>query len=154
MAHRRVHRLGVISDTHGLLRPEAMDALAGVERVLHAGDIGNYEVVSGLRAVAEVDAVRGNVDHGPWAAAFPEHRVVEIGGARILLLHRLADLPVALGSVDAVVCGHSHVPQVRRVDRTLLFNPGSAGPRRFSLPVSVGLLTVTDGWVDGEIVGL
>ena len=137
-------RIGLISDTHGLVRPEALAALAGVERVLHAGDVGRHEVLDALARIAPVLAVRGNVDHGPWAAALPPHLTTEIGGVRIHILHILEDLsldPVAAG-VDVVVYGHSHVPSIETRAGVLYVNPGSAGPRRFQLPTTIAELTI------------
>lgn len=147
--------MGVIADTHGLLRPEALAALSGSALLLHAGDVGRPEVLAPLRALAPLHAVRGNVDRGEWAAALPLHEVVDVAGRRLLLLHDVADLdPAVAMSVDAVVCGHSHVPCNETVDGVLRFNPGSAGPRRFRLPVSVGRLVVGAAGVRGEIVHL
>ncbi|MFO1079693.1 MAG: metallophosphoesterase family protein [Reyranellaceae bacterium] len=140
-------KLGVISDTHGLLRPEALAALAGVDHILHAGDIGRPEVIVGLQALAPVTAVRGNVDQGAWAAAFPATTRVRLGGRSILLLHSLAELdldPVAAG-IDLVVSGHSHRPKVEAIGPVLYLNPGSAGPRRFRLPVALATLVIGAG---------
>lgn len=138
-------RIGVISDTHGLLRPEAEARLAGVHHILHAGDIGAPDIVPRLRAIAPVTAVRGNVDVGAWAAAFPERQVVRLGGRAILVLHDAAELrddPVAMG-LDAVVAGHSHRPAVETRDGVLRLNPGAAGRRRFRLPVTLAMLELT-----------
>jgi uncharacterized protein len=146
--------IGVISDTHGLLRAEALAALAGSDHIIHAGDIGTPEILARLGEIAPVTAVRGNVDKAVWAKRVPETEVLEAGGVSIYVLHRREDLdlnPEAAGFA-AVVCGHSHVPKVERVGGILYFNPGSAGPRRFRLPVSVGRLTVQDGRVNAEIV--
>jgi putative phosphoesterase len=142
--------VGVISDTHGLLRPEAIAALRGVKHILHAGDVGAPEVLDGLRALAPVTAVRGNNDRDAWAAALPETALVELGGARILVIHDVRELRDARGAA-VVVAGHSHVPRNEARGGVLWFNPGSAGPRRFKLPIAVGLLTVTDGGVTGAI---
>jgi len=139
-------QIGLISDTHGLLRDEAVSALVGSTLILHAGDIGSAELLQRLGAIAPVHAVRGNNDHGPWAQALPETLTLEVDGRRILVLHDLAQLaldPVREG-MDAVVSGHSHRPVVRVVDGVLRVNPGSAGPRRFSLPICLATLdTVT-----------
>jgi uncharacterized protein len=146
--------IGVISDTHGLLRAEALAALAGSDHIIHAGDIGAPDILARLGEIAPVTAVRGNVDKAVWAKRVPETEVLEAGGVSIYVLHRREDLdlnPEAAGFA-AVVCGHSHVPKVERVGGILYFNPGSAGPRRFRLPVSVGRLTVQDGRVNAEIV--
>jgi putative phosphoesterase len=146
--------VGVISDTHGLLRPEAVEALQGVSRILHAGDLGTPEVLATLNQIAPVTAVRGNVDHGAWAVALPSSEVVEIEGVSIYMLHILADLdlkPEAAG-FEVVVYGHTHVPKLEIKNGVLYFNPGSAGPRRFKLPVTVGKLVVDGGTVRGKIV--
>jgi putative phosphoesterase len=150
------HVLGVISDTHGLVRPEALEALAGVERILHAGDVGGPEVLAALAKVAPVVAVLGNNDAGPWARRLRGTETVAVGGARVLVLHDLKDLAVdpAAAGLAAVVAGHSHRPAVEERDGVLFFNPGSAGPRRFKLPVAVGKLYVSAGTVRGELVRL
>ncbi len=148
--------LGVISDTHGLLRPAAVSALIGCDRILHAGDVGAPEILDELRQIAPVTAVRGNVDTEPWARALPETEVVVAGDASIYMLHDLSQLdlkPEAAG-FRVVVYGHSHRPKVEEKNGVLYFNPGSAGPRRFSLPVSVGRLTVEAGKVHAELVDL
>jgi uncharacterized protein len=152
----RVHTLGVISDTHGLLRPEAVAALTGVERIVHAGDIGDPEILRELARLAPVSAVRGNNDRGGWARDIPETEVVEVGGVALYVLHDVHELdldPRAAGFA-AVIAGHSHQPRQEERDGVLYFNPGSAGPRRFRLPVSVGRLTVAHGRVQGALVTL
>jgi putative phosphoesterase len=140
--HHDEHIVGVISDTHGLVRPEVLTALAGVERILHAGDVGAPEVLSALAAIAPVVAVRGNNDMGPWARRLRETEVIVVGGARVLVLHDVKDLAVdpATSGVSAVISGHSHRSGVDERSGGLFFNPGSAGPRRFKLPVTVGKL--------------
>jgi hypothetical protein len=146
--------VGVISDTHDLLRPEALKALRGCAHILHAGDIGDPEILETLRTIAPVTAVRGNVDRGAWARGVPENQVVEIDGVSIYMLHILADLdlkPEAAGFA-AVIYGHSHKPSQEVTRGVLYFNPGSAGPRRFRLPVTVGKLTIERDLVCGEIV--
>ena len=146
--------IGVISDTHGLLRLEALEALRGSEHIIHAGDVGTHEILEQLRAIAPVTAVRGNVDQGTWASKLPETEVVELGGVYIFVLHDLAQLdlkPEAAG-FQAVISGHSHVAKQETREGALYFNPGSAGPRRFKLPVSVGRLFVERGQVRAEIV--
>ena len=151
-----VHTLGVISDTHGLVRPEALAALAGVERIVHAGDIGGPEVLEALERVAPVTAVRGNNDRGGWAKKIPETEVVEIGGVSLYLLHDLHELdlePRAAGFA-AVITGHSHQPKLDERDGVLYLNPGSAGPRRFKLPISLAKLTVAKKRVSAELVTL
>ena len=155
MAEKRIP-LGVISDTHGLLRPEAVDALRGSDRILHAGDIGAPEILEALAKIAPVTAVRGNVDTASWARALPQTEVVEAGGVSIYILHDLGQLdlkPEAAG-FRVVVYGHSHQPKMEEKNGVLYFNPGSAGPRRFRLPVSVGRLTIGAGKVRAQLVEL
>ena len=155
MAEKRI-TLGVISDTHGLLRPEAVEALRGSDRILHAGDIGAPEILEALARIAPITAVRGNVDTASWARALPETEVVEAGGALIYMLHDRGQLdlkPEAAG-FRVIVFGHSHQPKIEEKNGVLYFNPGSAGPRRFRLPVSVGRLTIAAGKVRGELVEL
>ena len=149
-------RIGVISDSHSLLRPEAIAALRGSDRVLHAGDVGDPGILDRLRELAPVTAVRGNVDRGPWAAALPETELVEIEGLSIYLIHDLGQLdlkPEAAG-IRVVIYGHSHQPKIEEKNGVLFFNPGSAGPRRFRLPMSLGRLEIEKGKVRGEIVNL
>jgi putative phosphoesterase len=152
-----VTRIGVISDTHGLLRPEAVRALAGVDAIIHAGDVGAPEVLQALRAIAPVTAVRGNNDRGAWAKALPATAELDVDGGRIFVIHDVKELdfdPAAAG-VSVVVAGHSHRPRNERApDGVLWFNPGAAGPRRFKLPVCVGVLTLRRGRLHGEIVTL
>jgi len=148
--------IGVISDTHGLLRPAALAALRDSDFIVHAGDVGTPEILTELRAIAPVTAVRGNVDRGGWTRALPRMDVLEAGGASIYVLHILAELdlkPEAAG-MNVVVYGHSHVPRQEVKNGVLYFNPGSAGPRRFKLAVTVGRLIVEAGKVRGEIVEL
>jgi uncharacterized protein len=147
-------KIGVISDTHGLLRPEAIGALQGSDRVIHAGDIGDPQILGRLAEIAPVTAVLGNVDREVWTRKIPETDVLEVDGVSIFVVHILQELdlkPEAAGFV-AVVCGHSHVPKQEVKNGVLYFNPGSAGPRRFDLPVSVGRLVIENGKVRGEIV--
>jgi uncharacterized protein len=138
------HVIGVISDTHGLLRPEAAAALAGVELIIHAGDIGNPQVLQALAQIAPVHAVRGNTDRADWAADLPHTRIVEVGSALIYVLHELftLDLDPAAAGFAAVIFGHSHSPHMERKNGVLYLNPGSAGPKRFSLPVTLARLTL------------
>jgi putative phosphoesterase len=148
--------LGVISDTHGLLRPEAVEALRGSDRILHAGDVGTPEILQGLAKIAPLIAIRGNVDTAPWARSLPATEVIEAGGISIYMLHDLAQLdlkPEAAG-FRVVVYGHSHQPKIEEKNGVLYFNPGSAGPRRFRLPVSVGRLMIASGNVRTELVEL
>lgn len=151
-----MHVIGVISDTHGLLRPEAVAALAGVERILHAGDIGSPEVLAGLQRIAPVTAVRGNNDKEPWTQAISDSAVVEIDGHSIRVLHDIADLETDPAKLECavVITGHSHKPSIRREHGVLFLNPGSAGPRRFKLPVSVAKLKISKRGVRAEIVEL
>ncbi len=146
--------IGVISDTHGLLRPEAVHALRGSDHIIHAGDVGAAQILEELSSIATVTAIRGNVDKAPWSRKLPQTEVVEIGGISIYILHDLAQLdlkPEAAGFAT-VVSGHSHIPKQEVKDGVLYFNPGSAGPRRFKLPVSIGRLIVANGSVRGELV--
>ena len=137
--------IGLISDTHGLLRPEAVRALAGVQHIIHAGDIGGPEILEQLGAIAPVDAVRGNNDKGAWASQIPLYLALELEGVSIHVLHDVNEMdvePQAAG-FDVVVSGHSHKPMVTERDGVQFVNPGSAGPRRFSLPVTIARLDVT-----------
>jgi uncharacterized protein len=147
--------IGVISDTHGLMRPEALAALRGVEHILHAGDVGDIAILEALRTIAPVTAIRGNVDTHGACATLPATDVVELGDKLFYLVHSVHDLdinPVVAG-VAMVVSGHSHKASVKTKDGVIYFNPGSAGPRRFSLPVSVGFVTVEDG-VEASVLDL
>lgn len=139
---RNPKMIGLISDTHGLLRPQALAALAGSDLIIHAGDVGNPEILEKLKAIAPVFAVRGNIDIEPWAKALPETEVVEAGVATIYVLHDVKelDLDPAAASFHIVVSGHSHKPARAEHGGVLFLNPGSAGPRRFDLPVTVALL--------------
>ncbi|MGD0568311.1 MAG: metallophosphoesterase family protein [Candidatus Sulfotelmatobacter sp.] len=148
--------IGVISDTHGLLRPEAIEALRGSQRIIHAGDIGSPEILPALSAIAPVTAIRGNIDKAPWSRKLPEVEVLEAGGLSIYVLHDLAklDLNPRAAGFAVVVSGHSHIPNQETRDGVLYFNPGSAGPRRFKLPVSVGKLIVENGRIQSELLTL
>lgn len=148
--------VGVISDTHGLLRPEAVTALQGSDHIIHAGDIGDPQILDKLAAIAPLTAVRGNVDHGAWARKIPATNILEIGEVCIYVLHILEELEVKpeAAKFAAVVYGHSHVPKQESKNGVLYFNPGSAGPRRFRLAVSVGRLFLAPGRVESEIVEL
>src|SRR5437899_3575907 len=139
-----IKRIGLISDTHGLLRKEAVEALRGSEQIIHAGDVGKPEILEELGKIAPVVAVRGNVDTGPWARALPETAVAEAGAVLIYVLHDVnaLDLNPAAAGFRLVVSGHSHKPGKIERDGVLYINPGSAGPRRFQLPVSVARLNV------------
>ncbi len=149
-------RIGLISDTHGLVRPSALALLAGCDRILHAGDICDPTVLKTLATIAPVLAVRGNNDRGAWADALSTLEIVEVGGVSILVIHDLDDLdidPRAAG-IRVVVSGHSHKPLVTTRDDVLFVNPGSAGPRRFSLPISLGVLAVDEGRIAAELTTL
>lgn len=138
-------RIGIISDTHGLLRPEAERRLAGVGHIIHGGDIGSAEIITALRRIAPVTAIRGNVDTGDWAREHAETEFVRIADQSIFVLHDLKTLqidPVALG-IDVIVSGHSHVPKIETAGGVLYLNPGSAGRRRFRLPITLATLDVT-----------
>jgi hypothetical protein len=139
--------IGVISDTHGLMRPEALAALRGVEHILHAGDVGNIAILDALREIAPVTAIRGNVDTTGPCAELPATDVVELSGKLFYLVHSVHDLDIdpAIAGVAMVVSGHSHKASVSVKEDVVFFNPGSAGPGRFSLPVTVGFVTVEDG---------
>jgi hypothetical protein len=146
--------VGVISDTHGLLRPEAIGTLRGSEHIIHAGDVGSGDILDKLSAIAPLTAIRGNIDKGAWTSRLPETQVLELGGISIYVLHDLAKLdlnPKAAGFA-VVVSGHSHIPKEETRDEVLYFNPGSAGPRRFKLPVTLGRLTIRSGSVRAEVV--
>jgi uncharacterized protein len=146
--------IGVISDTHGLLRAEALTALRGSDYIIHGGDVGDPSILKELAKIAPVTVVRGNVDRETWARKVPATSVLELRDVSICILHNLAELdlkPEAAG-FDVVVYGHSHVAKQETKSGVLYFNPGSAGPRRFRLPVTVGRLTLKDGKVSGEIV--
>jgi putative phosphoesterase len=150
------HLIGVISDTHGLLRPQAVQALEGVDLIIHAGDIGDPKILRRLERIAPVQAVRGNTDRGAWAAGLPPSLVVEVGGVHLYVLHELfcLDLDPAAAGLAAVIFGHSHSPHLERQNGVLFLNPGSAGPRRFTLPVSLALLMVRNDTLQAELVQL
>ena len=151
-----MRRIGIIADTHGLLRPGAVAALAGCGVILHAGDVGKADVLAGLRAVAPVTAIRGNVDRGAWADALPETARLLFGGTTVYMLHDRAALdfvpPPDAGWV--VVSGHSHQPSIAEAGGVLFINPGSAGPRRFRLPVTVAIMEIEDGHAQVRLVEL
>ena len=152
----RVTRVGVISDTHGLLRPEAVAFLQGSDRIVHAGDVGDPAILDDLSKIAPVTAVRGNVDTAGWAAALSETAVLQVDGVRIYVLHDLAQLAIQPPAprIHVVVSGHSHKPVTERRGGVLYLNPGSAGPRRFRLPISIAELTIADSAVDARLVEL
>jgi putative phosphoesterase len=148
--------VGVISDTHGLLRPQALAALAGSDLIIHAGDVGNRAVIDALRNVAPTFVVRGNIDIGPCAADLPATEIVDVGGPLAFVLHDISELDFAPADAGfaAVVFGHSHQPLIEMRDGVLFLNPGSAGPRRFKLPVCVARITVSGRQLSPEIVDL
>jgi hypothetical protein len=148
--------VGVISDTHGLLRPEAVDALRGSNLIIHAGDVGDQAILGSLEAIAPVHAIRGKADVESWSASLPDTQVVEAGGLHLYVLHDLhkLDLKPSAAGFAAVVSGHSHQPKQEVRNGVLYFNPGSAGPKRFKLPVSLGKLTITNGRVRAELMTL
>jgi uncharacterized protein len=150
-----IHRVGLISDTHGLIRPAALDALRDSELIIHCGDIGDAAVLEALRTLSPVRAIRGNNDKGVWAQGLPTHDVVEVGGHAIYVLHNLAELDLdSCAGFTAVVFGHSHKPAIETRVKTLFVNPGSAGPRRFTLPVTVAKLALRSGRWEAKIVEL
>ena len=148
--------IGVISDTHGLVRPQAIEAMAGVDLILHAGDIGNPEVLDTLNKIAPVVAVRGNNDKGEWAQSLSDWEVVEIGTVSIYMLHDLNEIDISPTAdiFQIVVSGHSHKPAVEERRGVIYLNPGSAGPRRFTLPVSVAHLHILDDKINAGIIEL
>jgi putative phosphoesterase len=150
------HRIGVISDTHGLLRPEVLPALEGVDLIIHAGDVGDPRILDQLARLAPVNAVRGNIDRGDWARSLPLTRVVEVGDMHLYVLHELftLDLDPAAAGLAAVIFGHSHSPHLERKNGVLYLNPGSAGPKRFTLPVSLALLKVHQHNISVELLNL
>ena len=149
-------RIGVISDTHGLLRAEAVAALAGSDHILHAGDVGDAAILDELGKIAPVTAIRGNIDGTGPCAQLPATEMVELGGVSFYLLHdvKTLDLDPTAAGIKVVVSGHSHKPSIERRKGVLYLNPGSAGPRRFSVPVTVAIVTLEDGQIDTRIVEL
>lgn len=145
--------IGIIADTHGLLRPEALAALRGSEHIIHAGDIGAPEIIPRLEQIAPVTAIRGNIDNAPWARHLPEIEVVAMAGVNIYIIHDLnaLDLDAKAAGFDAIISGHSHQPKREMKDGILYLNPGSAGPRRFNLPISVGRLEIEGKKLKAEI---
>ncbi len=148
--------VGVVSDSHGLLRPQVLTALQGVDFIVHAGDVGGDDILPRLREIAPVAAVRGNVDHGPWASDLPETDVVTVGDAMLYVLHDVnaLDLNPAAAGFHAVISGHSHRPSATWRDGILYLNPGSVGPRRFQLPISLARLRVSGTTLQVEFVTL
>lgn len=148
--------IGVISDTHGLLRPEAVAALRRAKLIIHAGDVGDPKILELLRNIAPLRAIRGNIDVQAWARELPETDVVQIEGASLYVIHNVRDLDLnpRVAGFAAVISGHSHKPLIDWRDGVLYFNPGSAGPRRFSLPISIGRLEIKKGKLMAEVVDL
>src|SRR4051812_3801272 len=147
-------RIGIISDTHGLLRPEAKKHLAGSDHIIHAGDIGVPEVIDGLRGIAPTTAVRGNIDAGAWANEYPDTELVVLGRRTIYVLHNLREIKLdpAASGFDIVVSGHSHRPKIATKGGVLYVNPGSAGPRRFKLPIALALITISDHTIVPQVL--
>lgn len=148
--------IGIVSDTHGLLRHEAKALLKGADLIIHAGDAGSGEVLVELSAIASLKAVRGNIDNGSYASRLPASEYISFAGKNIYVIHNIDHLdivPEAAG-VDIVIYGHSHKPQKKVKNGVLYFNPGSIGPRRFSLPISMGLISISDGIINAEIIEL
>jgi uncharacterized protein len=150
------HVVGLISDTHGLLRPEAVHALTGTEHIIHAGDVGKASVLTSLQAIAPVTAVRGNVDREAWAARLPKTAVLELDHTSIYVIHDIAELDLVpeAAELSAVAFGHSHRPSMETRRGVTFVNPGSAGPARFSLPISLALMHVNAGAVEVELITL
>lgn len=151
-----MQQIGVIADTHGLMRPEALTALKGSELIIHAGDIGQAQVLEALRSLAPVLAVRGNTDRGDWAGDLPRSEVVPVGGCHLYVLHNLLelDLDPAAAGLSAVISGHTHRPSISRRNGVLFLNPGSAGPGRFTSPVTVARLRVRGDSLEAQIIYL
>lgn len=149
-------RIGVISDTHGLLRPEAIVALRGIDHILHAGDIGNIQILETLRTLAPTTAIRGNIDRTGPCSQLPATEIIGIAGYSLYMLHNLAeiDLDPRAAGISAVISGHSHKPAIEHRRGVLYFNPGSAGPRRFSLPISVGILDISKSALTPRLIEL
>jgi putative phosphoesterase len=146
--------VGVLSDTHGLLRPQVLEALAGVEHILHAGDVGDIRILDKLREIAPVTAIRGNVDTVGPCAELPATEAIELGGHFLYMVHSIEDLDLnpRAAKIQVVISGHSHKPSITQRDGVLYLNPGSMGPRRFSLPISLALLHLKPESVRAEIV--
>lgn len=148
--------IGIISDTHGLLRPEALASLRGSDHIIHAGDVGDAAILEALRAIAPLTAIRGNIDHIGPCSRLPATELAQLGGYSIYVIHNLAELdldPVTAG-ISVVISGHTHHPKIERRKSVLYFNPGSAGPRRFSLPVSLGSLDISSSTITPKLIDL
>lgn len=148
--------VGVISDTHGLLRPEALETLRGVDCIVHAGDVGDPVILDALRELAPLTAIRGNMDRMPLARELPATAIVKCGGSKLFLVHNLEDLDFdpRIAGIDVVISGHTHLPMIEYRDGVLYLNPGSAGPQRFHLPIAVARLVLADGSPRAEVVHL
>ncbi len=148
--------IGVISDTHGLLRPEAIKELEGVSQIIHAGDVGSPEILDTLRSLAPVTAVRGNIDRESWAKALPVYEVLDIDGISIYVIHNIQemDLNPEKSGFRVVISGHSHHPSIEEHSGVYYLNPGSAGPRRFRLPVCLAKLSIRDGQIEPRLITL
>jgi putative phosphoesterase len=146
-------KVGVISDTHGLLRPEAEQRLAGVDHIIHAGDIGSPDIVARLERIAPTAAIRGNIDTGTWATDYPDSQTLSLAGRSIHVLHNLKnlDLDPKSAGVEVVISGHSHRPNIETIDGVLYLNPGSAGPRRFTLPIALATLELGERGIRARI---
>lgn len=156
MKHTFDYKIGIISDTHGLIRRSVVKAFKGVDLIVHAGDVGKPEVLETLQALAKVHPVRGNVDGGKWTDNLPFTDVVQVGQVYLYVLHDLGSLdldPTAAG-FNAVISGHSHIPKIEKRDDVLFINPGSAGPRRFKYPISIAFLYIKGAAIETEIVEL
>ena len=149
-------KVGIIADTHGLLRPEVIEFLKKCNLIVHVGDIGNQEILNALMSIAPTCAIRGNVDRGSWVQELPDKEVLEVEGKIFYIIHSMMDLDLdpAAAKFDAVIFGHSHQPESYEKDGVLYFNPGSAGPKRFRLPVSIGLITIANARLESEIITL
>ena len=148
-------RVGILSDTHNLLRPQVLEKLAGCERILHAGDVGDLEILEQLRRIAPVDAVRGNTDGGATAAALPESLAGELGGLPFRMIHQREDIdPAWIPRVRLIVYGHTHRPELAWQGSCLLLNPGACGPRRFSYPLTLAIVTISGGRLVPEILAV
>lgn len=154
--YHQVIRIGIISDTHGLLRPEAVAFLRGCYHIVHSGDIGHADIIPQLSALAPITAVRGNTDRRAWAAEFPETALVKIGKIAIYVLHDLEQLSIHPKAADihVVVSGHTHQPLIKQQDGVLYINPGSAGPVRENLPISMAQLVVSDQSISAQIIDI
>ena len=150
------YTIGVISDTHGLLRPEVIPSFKGVDLILHAGDVGDPEVLDGLKSVAPLFVVRGNMDYGSWADRLPVSRSLSIGKTRLFLIHDMdrIDGQVALAHFQVIISGHTHRPLIEEQNKVLFFNPGSAGDQRRRQPVSIGKLVLYNGHLDAQLIEL